>query len=50
MEIDFGGIGKEYAVDRVAQLVLKQVPETSVVVNFGGDLTLIATNVCSQDY
>ena len=38
MEIDFGGIGKEYAVDRAAQLVLTSAPETSVVVNFGGDL------------
>ena len=37
MEIDLGGLGKEYAVDRCAQL-LRQHVETSWVVNFGGDL------------
>lgn len=36
-EIDLGGIGKEYAVDR-AVLLLAQKTETSVLVNFGGDL------------
>lgn len=38
MELDFGGIGKEYAVDSVAQLCQQQQPEISVVVNFGGDI------------
>lgn len=38
MEIDFGGIGKEYAVDRASQLIFESVPDISVVVNFGGDL------------
>jgi thiamine biosynthesis lipoprotein len=37
MELDFGGIGKEYAVDRVAKLCAEYAPTTSVVVNFGGD-------------
>lgn len=37
MEIDLGGLGKEYAVDRCAQL-LQQHLERSLVVNFGGDL------------
>lgn len=37
MAIDFGGIGKEYAVDRVYQL-LKQQSNVSVLVNFGGDI------------
>ena len=37
MEIDFGGIGKEYAVDRAAALVAGRI-EGSFVVNFGGDL------------
>ncbi len=37
MEIDFGGIGKEYAVDRAAGL-LSQQTSASFVVNFGGDL------------
>ncbi len=38
MEIDFGGIGKEYAVDRAANIIAEAYPATSVVVNFGGDL------------
>ncbi len=37
MEIDLGGIGKEYAVDRAANLIAAQLPD-SFVVNFGGDL------------
>jgi len=38
MEIDLGGIGKEYAVDQVAKLIKNHSPETNVLVNFGGDL------------
>ncbi|MBF1802740.1 FAD:protein FMN transferase [Alcanivorax sp. ST75FaO-1] len=37
MEIDFGGIGKEYAVDRAAALV-RDITDTPVLINFGGDL------------
>ncbi len=37
MEIDLGGIGKEYAVDRIAQL-LRAATRHSFVVNLGGDL------------
>ena len=37
MEIDFGGIGKEYAVDRAAGLV-SGATHSAFVVNFGGDL------------
>ena len=37
MEIDFGGIGKEYAVDRVAGM-LREATTASCLVNFGGDL------------
>ena len=37
MEIDFGGIGKEYAVDRVLALVAARFPGAALV-NFGGDL------------
>lgn len=37
-ELDFGGIGKEYAVNRVAQLLSKALPEVSILVNFGGDI------------
>lgn len=36
MEIDFGGIGKEYAVDRVLNLICQRF-SGSVMVNFGGD-------------
>lgn len=37
MEIDLGGIGKEYAVDRVHAL-LAAATEAAFLVNFGGDL------------
>ena len=37
MELDFGGIGKEYAVDRALALCVAQFPG-AVLVNFGGDL------------
>lgn len=40
MEIDFGGFGKEYAVDRALEGVAAQ-KSLAVLVNFGGDL---ATN------
>jgi FAD:protein FMN transferase len=39
MEIDFGGFGKEYAVDRALQLVATRVA-SAVLVNFGGDLAV----------
>lgn len=37
MEIDLGGIGKEYAVDRVCELLAQQTT-CAFLVNFGGDL------------
>lgn len=37
MELDFGGIGKEYAVDCVADWTAKEC-DFPVLVNFGGDL------------
>lgn len=37
MEIDLGGIGKEYAVDRTA-LLLAAETDASLVINYGGDL------------
>jgi thiamine biosynthesis lipoprotein len=40
MEIDFGGIGKEYAVDRALQIVSAFGPEP-ILVNFGGDLACV---------
>jgi thiamine biosynthesis lipoprotein len=39
MQIDFGGIGKEYAVDQAIQLVA-QLSGAAVLVNFGGDLAI----------
>ena len=41
MELDLGGIGKEYAVDKVCLLLQKQAGESSkisILINFGGDL------------
>jgi thiamine biosynthesis lipoprotein len=40
MEIDFGGIGKEYAVDRSAKILSEQL-RTGVLINYGGDLFAI---------
>jgi thiamine biosynthesis lipoprotein len=37
MELDFGGIGKEYAVDRAYELLAAR-SSISFLVNFGGDL------------
>jgi thiamine biosynthesis lipoprotein len=37
MELDFGGIGKEYAVDRAFSL-LQTLTQAPFLVNFGGDL------------
>jgi len=39
MEIDFGGIGKEFAVDRAAAL-LRENNSVSCLVNLGGDLAV----------
>ena len=39
MEIDLGGIGKEYAVDRAVG-ILRSVGDTPCLVNFGGDLAV----------
>jgi thiamine biosynthesis lipoprotein len=37
MELDFGGIGKEYAVDRALQIARTFI-DSPVLVNFGGDI------------
>jgi thiamine biosynthesis lipoprotein len=37
MEIDFGGLGKEYAVDRAFALLRERI-SSALLVNFGGDL------------
>lgn len=39
MEIDFGGIGKEYAVDRALTLAARRT-DAPVLVNLGGDLRI----------
>lgn len=46
-ELDFGGIGKEYAVSRVASLCAEDSPGLSVLVNFGGDIQV--TNRRKED-
>ncbi|MES9968704.1 MAG: FAD:protein FMN transferase [Candidatus Thiodiazotropha sp.] len=43
MEIDFGGIGKEYAVDR-ALLLLQQMTDAKLLLNFGGDINTNGRN------
>lgn len=40
MELDLGGIGKEYAVDCAAKLITQQT-DAPVLINFGGDLRAI---------
>ena len=40
MEIDFGGIGKEYAVDRACGILI-EMGYRHAVVNFGGDLRVV---------
>lgn len=40
MQIDFGGIGKEYAVDAAARLIEEEAGDISCVVNFGGDVVV----------
>jgi thiamine biosynthesis lipoprotein len=40
MQVDLGGIGKEYAVDRAAELIRQQT-DASALINFGGDLVAI---------
>ena len=45
MEIDLGGIGKEYAADRCAELI-RNDNTVSCLVNFGGDL--VATRAPTQ--
>ena len=42
MEIDLGGLGKEYAVDHTA-LLIKPILETGVLVNYGGNIVTYGT-------
>lgn len=49
MQIDLGGIGKEYAVDRVAKLLLQQGVQ-SALINFSGDLRAIGTAIPTRSW
>jgi len=40
MQIDFGGIGKEYAVDAAANRAAQVAPGLSCLINFGGDVAV----------
>lgn len=40
MQIDFGGIGKEYAVDAAAALIESELGDISCLVNLGGDVAV----------
>jgi thiamine biosynthesis lipoprotein len=40
MQIDFGGIGKEYAVDAAATQAERVAPGLSCLINFGGDVAV----------
>ena len=42
MQLDFGGIGKEYAVDRVAG-ILEERGVKSALINFAGDIRVVGT-------
>ncbi len=49
MEIDFGGIGKEYAVDR-AIILAKQLTNKPVLVNLGGDLAVTCSRLNNKNW
>ena len=49
MEIDFGGIGKEYAVDR-SILLVKQLTNKPTLVNLGGDLCATSSRQNNQPW
>lgn len=47
MEVDFGGIGKEYAVDR-AILLAKKITDVPILVNLGGDMAVTGPRLNNQ--
>jgi FAD:protein FMN transferase len=49
MEIDFGGIGKEYAVDRALEIALEHT-RCPVLVNFGGDLRVSGPRISGEPW
>ncbi len=50
MSLDFGGIAKEYAVDSSANQLAQRWPQTSVLVNFGGDIACPVTKTLSPPW
>jgi len=53
MELDLGGIGKEYAVDKVKQsidLLAASLPSFAFLINFGGDLACSGTRLNGQNW
>lgn len=52
MELDFGGIAKEYAVDKVAQLLgaVTAQQATALVVNFGGDMLAVRQKAANDPW
>ncbi|KGJ91981.1 FAD:protein FMN transferase [Colwellia psychrerythraea] len=49
MELDFGGIGKEYAVDR-SILLAKKLTDEPMLVNLGGDLAVTGPRLNGQPW
>jgi thiamine biosynthesis lipoprotein len=49
MQIDFGGLGKEYAADRAA-LVLRNLGVQHALVNLGGDIASVGTKSDGQHW
>jgi thiamine biosynthesis lipoprotein len=50
MELDLGGVGKEYAVDRTLALLRQISPQASLLVNFGGDLAVSGPRACGRPW
>jgi len=53
MELDLGGIGKEYAVDKVKQginALLTNLPSFAFLINFGGDLACSGERLNGQQW
>ncbi len=49
MEIDFGGVGKEYAVDR-SSLIINTLNIPSVLVNYGGDMVALGPRLNGEPW
>jgi thiamine biosynthesis lipoprotein len=50
MELDLGGLGKEYAVDRTLALLRQKAPQAALLVNFGGDLAVSGPRADGQPW